>query len=140
MQSESANFSYSSFLPPHLWAVSHVISHPSCHRGDGLCHQAGIVLKYRTWVEPGACRGGGCYGEQQTRFSSPTFLGRLPPLEVREAMTSSGAHVPSESGGTQEARESDAQGCGVLCCDSTLSLCRGLQFLKELQAANTRLL
>lgn len=54
-------------------------------------------------------------------------------------MTSSGAHVPSESGGTQGARESDAQDWGVLCCDSTLDLCRGVQFLKELQAANTRL-
>lgn len=29
---------------------------------------------------------------------------------------------------------------GVLCCDSTPGLCRGgVQFLKELQAANTRL-
>lgn len=51
-------------------------------------------------------------------------------------MTSSGAHVPSESGGTQGARESYSQGCGVLCCDSTLGLCRGVWFLKELQAAN----
>lgn len=52
-------------------------------------------------------------------------------------MTGSGAWGPSESGGAQGARESNVKDCGVgletylLRCDSTLGLCRMMQFLKR---------
>lgn len=110
-----------SFLPPFLICLCHayISRHPSMYQSSS--HQASLFLEL---AHLGGARDG-CYRELQARVSFPT--------EAREAMASSWAWGPSESGECK-ARESNVEGCEVrpgtylLCCDSILGLCRGFVF------------